>query len=163
MMPSAAREASEKFCDGGWHLTLACFRGRCMAVILSRLRQLPAFWDAQQQSKWEPATKQIIQTGHPDVGPLDDLEVPGLFACPSQSQDLTTKSMSDSRPAKLAVKRLADSNSAVSRCNAHLLGLQLYLQSEVAQQTSAQPYQASRMHSIAAIAEMRGRATLLIC
>ncbi|CAL5227040.1 g9937 [Coccomyxa viridis] len=46
----------------------------CMAVILSRLRQLPAFWDAQQQSKWEPATKQMIQTGHPDVGPLDDLE-----------------------------------------------------------------------------------------
>ena len=60
-------------------LSLWC--GRCMAVILSRLRQLPAFWDAQQQSLWEPATKQMIQTGHPDVGPLDDLEVLGLPAC----------------------------------------------------------------------------------
>ena len=45
-------------------------------MILSRLRQLPAFWEAQQQPRWEPATKQLIQTGDPDVGPLDDLEVP---------------------------------------------------------------------------------------
>ncbi|CAK0759703.1 hypothetical protein CVIRNUC_002718 [Coccomyxa viridis] len=46
----------------------------CMAMILSRLRQLPAFWEAQQQSRWEPATMQMIRTGQPDVGPLDDLD-----------------------------------------------------------------------------------------
>ncbi len=85
----SSRRGHQRSClRGTLRLTLACFRGRCMAVILSRLRQLPAFWDAQQRSKWEPATKQMIQTGHPDVGPLDDLEVPGLFTCRSQSQQL---------------------------------------------------------------------------
>lgn len=48
--------------------------GRCMAVILARLRQLPGFWEAQRSSHWEQATQQLVQTGHPDVGPLDDLE-----------------------------------------------------------------------------------------
>ena len=51
-----------------------CAHGRCMAVILARLRQLPGFWDAQRSSHWERATRQLVQTGHPDVGPLDDLE-----------------------------------------------------------------------------------------
>jgi phosphoglycerate dehydrogenase-like enzyme len=45
-----------------------------MAVILARLRQLPGFWEAQRSSQWEPATWQLLHTGDPDVGPLDDLE-----------------------------------------------------------------------------------------
>ena len=52
-------------------------------MILSQLRQLPAFWEAQQQSRWEPATMQMIETGHPDVGPLDDLDVRCIQACPA--------------------------------------------------------------------------------
>ena len=51
-----------------------CAHGRCMAVILARLRQLPGLWEAQLSSHWDRATRQLVQTGHPDVGPLDDLE-----------------------------------------------------------------------------------------
>lgn len=46
----------------------------CMGVILAQLRQLPAFWQAQQQARWEPATRQLIQRGQADVGVMDDLE-----------------------------------------------------------------------------------------
>jgi len=39
------------------------------------MRQLPAFWMAQQEGKWNGATRELINTGLPAVGPLDDLEV----------------------------------------------------------------------------------------
>lgn len=48
---------------------------RVIAVILSQMRQLPAFWMAQQQGEWNGATRELINTGMPAVGPLDDLEV----------------------------------------------------------------------------------------
>ena len=48
---------------------------RCMSVILSRLRQMPAFWEAQKQSQWQPTALEMIQTGSSDIGVLDDLEV----------------------------------------------------------------------------------------
>ena len=49
--------------------------GRCMAVILAQLRQLPAFWACQERAVWNNATRELVTTGQASVGALDDLEV----------------------------------------------------------------------------------------
>ena len=46
-------------------------------MILALLRQFPAFWTAQQKGEWNAATRELINTGMPAIGPLDDLEVRG--------------------------------------------------------------------------------------
>lgn len=44
-------------------------------MILALLRQFPAFWTAQQNGEWNAATRELITTGMPAIGCLDDLEV----------------------------------------------------------------------------------------
>ncbi|BDA41405.1 Glyoxylate/hydroxypyruvate reductase B [Coccomyxa sp. Obi] len=46
----------------------------CVGVILALLRQFPAFWNAQQNGEWNAATRELITTGMPAIGSLDDLE-----------------------------------------------------------------------------------------
>lgn len=48
---------------------------RCIAVILLMLRQLHGFVLAQQEPRWDTATRDIVNGKQPSVGPLDDLEV----------------------------------------------------------------------------------------
>ncbi|BDA44526.1 probable glyoxylate/hydroxypyruvate reductase B at C-terminar half [Coccomyxa sp. Obi] len=43
-------------------------------MIFALLRLFPAFWTAQQKGEWNAATRELINTGMPTIGALDDLE-----------------------------------------------------------------------------------------